>query len=162
MKLLFGGIIFLLFLLLFLSIKSVIFIFDDPVAQDFHPSPSPSPIKTSLNRDVLWNEIQDWRIKNGFKPYEVSDELCEFAALRIEDIKLDFNHSKFYERSQTLLKGRQNKWVAENLAADSSSERDVIIHWENSPSHKKNLDMNAQYSCLETSGTYAVQIFSNF
>lgn len=123
-----------------------------------HATPTPTkPI--ALDANILWNKVQGWRESQGLHPYIKDDFLCKFAIIRLEEIKTDWSHNKF---SAKRLCGDMDCTVGENLASDMVTETNALISWINSPDHLRELKYDYKYSCIETSGSYAVQIFGNY
>lgn len=111
--------------------------------------------KTELDADELLKLVQDWRISQGLPEYKVSEELCQIANVRINEIQSDFSHERFISR----YKNRTTS-ISENLGKDAYTEDSLLNAWIDSASHLEILKMNYSKSCISTSGTYAVQIFS--
>lgn len=125
---------------------------------------TPTPIITStptpvqLNAKVLFNDVNTWRIKNGYKPFMRSQELCNVAMKRIPEIKIKATHDgiwKYWNNMQFLIAG-------ENLAENFIFEEAVLNGWINSPEHYANLIKPYTYSCIETDGQYVVEEFASF
>lgn len=114
--------------------------------------------QTSVDEEILFNLVNEWRVNNNLKPLLVSEPLCDFASIRVEEIKKDFSHDKaFVHRKNTGIN------VGENLSAPftNPNEQKLLNAWLNSPTHKDNIaDDHYIYSCLKCSENYCVQIFS--
>ncbi len=118
-------------------------------------------IVKNLDEDVLWSVVNEWRSNQGLKKYIKNDLLCDIANERLKTIEEDFSHDKWKETFERFSKNRLS-YGGENLANVSDGEESTLNSWLQSPSHYKNLRYDFKYSCIETDGTYAVQIFGNF
>ena len=121
---------------------------------------TPIPTPTNLNANKLFQLVNDWRVQNGYRPFIKSDSLCKIATVRLSEIEKDFSHDgfsakRFFPNAPTGMSG-------ENLAEKYQTEKTTLNAWLNSPEHLANLKYPYKYSCIETSGTYAVQEFATF
>lgn len=121
--------------------------------------PSGLPKEIRLNETLLWNVIQTWRKKSGYKEYIKNDSLCRIAEERVKYLKdkgfSGFNHEgfhKYYDNYQSLL--------SENMTG-GINEQDALERWLSSTPHRNALERNYKYSCVAAEMDYAVQIFSN-
>lgn len=119
-------------------------------------NPETSGIKVS--EDKIWSLIQDWRIKNGFKPYIKDQYLCEIARDRSDDKVLD-NHAGFYQKYGNL-KSNNPRIITENLAALNYPQL-MLNAWLGSPPHRAALEKPYTHSCIACD-KQCVQIFSSF
>lgn len=107
----------------------------------------------SLSSEKLTKLVNEWRVKQGFQPYEKNEALCRIAEDRSKD-GLDY-HKGFREKYTGF-----PSIISEN-AATAPSETAAIYEWEYSPKHKENLSKPYRYSCIATKDNFAVQIFSS-
>lgn len=125
----------------------------------YHPLPEP---KSELDSDKLWSLIQDWRMSQNLQTYIKDQRLCKFVKVRLGEIKENFSHKGFEDRSTNNSFPFFYQELGENLAAGITYEESILFAWLNSPSHRENLDKEYKYSCLETEGFYVIQLFANF
>lgn len=129
-----------------------------PLVESQSNTPTPTPF-SGLDSDKLWSLVQNWRIKNNLQPYTKDQRLCDIANKRLAEIPNDWSHNGFYKYIYNYPK---NTYFGENLARGYTVEDTTLQDWLFSPEHRKNLNYNFRYSCIETQGTYAVQEFANF
>lgn len=121
---------------------------------------TPTPIIEGLDANILWSEINLWRVSAGLRPYHWNDGLCKYAAIRTEEIKTDWSHDKFWNYKQLAWEDLHYIVLGENLARDFTDEVTALHAWLNSPTHRNNLEYSYTDSCVVTSGGYAVQMFA--
>lgn len=113
-----------------------------------------------LDEQKLFDLVNEYRGKHQLPILEKSELLCEFAGIRIPQIKKDWSHEgalnlfEYYEKRGNL------QYMGENLAKDLDSESSAIRGWIDSLKHKENLDYPYTESCIRCEGTYCVQIFA--
>lgn len=117
---------------------------------------APSPTPRVLNEKELWSLVQEWRKENNLKAYREDAWLCAAALKRLDQIKTDWSHDGFYAMQL------RYDYVSENLGKDADDAGTLLNTWLESPSHRDNLLKPYKDSCIETEGTYAVQMFANF
>ena len=122
--------------------------------KDLRPT-IPVPTPHIFNERELWGLIQEWRLKNNFPVFVESPRLCSIATDRVDDEKFD-NHKGFWEKYGNL------EYIGENIGGDYFSEKELLLSWLNSPSHRTNLERNYTHSCLRCEDKYCVQIFGYF
>ena len=115
-----------------------------------------------LDANVLWSEINVWRINQGYKPYRLNQDLCDYGKVRIEEVKTDWSHNGFWKHETEVYNDLHYTYLGENLARDFSEEFQALNGWLNSPTHRANLDFPYTDSCVVTSGGFAVQTFASF
>lgn len=130
----------------------------------FFPRPSSAFVtassKYSLNEDSLWGIIQEWRTEHNLPTYTKSQELCDFAKVRVYEIKTDWSHQGFHR--ERFLKYLSNwKALGENLGRQFHTEDALLTAWLNSPGHRANLDAGYTHSCVIVDGEYIVHLFGN-
>lgn len=118
--------------------------------------------RETLDKNLLWNNVQEWRAKSGYSPYQRSEVLCDFAKSRLPELYFNFEHDGFDSKVQRLGDHVRFTKVAENLAKDTYSPENTLKMWLESPTHLKDLQYDYRYSCIETLGPYTIQIFANF
>jgi len=111
----------------------------------------------SINERDLFDLIQRWRYDKYLDPYVKSDAICKFAELRLQEIKADFSHDKFYSTKNPPCSSCQ---YGENIAEGYNFSEEVLNAWINSPTHLENLEKDFKYSCIKTNGFYTVHTFS--
>lgn len=120
--------------------------------------PRPSIAPRVLNPSRLWDSVQNYRLESGYKQYTEDERLCTIARKRLSEVETDWSHEGFWKYTEDF----SHNGMAENLGRDYWPESELMNAWKFSPSHKENLDKPYRYSCIETEGLYAVQIFANF
>lgn len=107
--------------------------------------------ETTAEYEKLFNE---YRMENGEKPLIFTDDLNKLAALRVEEIKIDYSHKS---------SGNFNNHLAENIINNINNNEMAISWWDMSVLHKCNmLDPDFVYTGYATDHGYAVQLFSSF
>lgn len=119
------------------------------------PTPNPSPSPFLLDADKLYSEVQQWRTNNGYDTYKTSQFTCNAADIRVKEIQTTNDHSGFYKRYDG-----QGVRISENLGNNYPSEEGMVRAWENSPTHRENLEKDYPYSCIRCLNNKCVQIFS--
>jgi uncharacterized protein YkwD len=121
-------------------------------------SPSPSPVSTSSNADLLFQMTNDYRAKMGKPAFEKEERLCKIAEQRAPDVKPEL-------ASGTLHKGFKELnlpyWATENIAAYQTMEENFKF-LSTDFIHRKAIESDAKYSCTACVGTSCSQIFSSF
>lgn len=130
----------------------------------------PQQKSLSLVEDVV-KETNQFRKSNRLAELIVKDELTKLAQKHSADMasgRVAFSHSGFEDRSQKaakVLTGTKGGF-AENVAYGSSTAKEVLNGWKNSPGHKKNILGPYKYIGVgiasDKKGTlYFTQIFVN-
>ena len=133
-----------------------------------HPIPQHKSL--SLVEDVV-KETNQFRKSNRLDALIVNNELNALAQKHSADMasgRVAFSHAGFDERSKKarkVLKGIKGGF-AENVAYGSSTAKEVLNGWKNSPRHRKNILGNYKYIGVgiasDKKGTlYFTQIFVN-
>lgn len=119
-------------------------------------------ITQTENSSGLWEVVNEYRRKHGLTVFEKDALLCEFTAVRLEDLKsrgdLD-NHEGFRNRVDKYL-GQGFNNIAENLAGGyASSDETVNEGWDKSAGHKATL-LSTEYNrgCALKGNGFAVFI----
>lgn len=113
-------------------------------------------IEFETDENELWNLVQKWRKDSGYAKTLKNQYLCTWAKKRSIEIQTDFNHNKMVEYNKSLKSG-----IGENLSKDIPNAINVLSAWLRSPTHRENLERNYKYSCIQCTGTYCVQSFSD-
>lgn len=143
---------FIIFLLLIPSISSVAiraFFAQKPQTQELVP---PQPI----DEMELLSVVNNWRINQGKTEYYSDPTLCEYADLRVEQIKSDWSHDGFY----AMQKDGSFSLLGENLSRYDYSPEYVFGEWLNSPEHRQNLERDFTHSCIRCEDNYCAHIFA--
>lgn len=111
-------------------------------------------ISKTLNADRLMTLVNTWRESQNYQPYIKHEALCKVANDRVKD-GMD-RHSGFTEKYSNY-----PSTIGENMNFTYMTEEEALAGWLHSPSHRKLLEMPMTYSCISTSGSLAIQIFSN-
>lgn len=129
--------------------------------------------KTYVDSAVVWNSVQDWRVKSNLKPYTEDPKLCKIADKRlVELLELTENgypisHASFEKDGQTYLKELNARYIGENLAhlflLSNQDDSEYLKAWLNSKVHRELLE-NTDFtnSCLKCSKTICIQVFASY
>lgn len=112
--------------------------------------------KIPINAEKLMQLVNEWRVGQGFQPYEKSGELCNIALKRSIEIQTNYSHDKFESDYASY-----PSVVQENINRGHYTELRSLTSWLDSPPHLATLEKPYKYSCIATQGNYAVQVFSN-
>lgn len=115
----------------------------------------PQLLIVGLNKDSMWQAIQNWRAQNGYGIYVENPTLCQFANQRLGHVQANWSHSGFTKLNESTYKLQQ---VSENLARGMDSPQQVLDAWSASPSHRANLERWFTSACVATDGNYVVLI----
>ncbi len=104
-------------------------------------------VKPDTMQQLEWaaaNLINEIRLENGLKPYEISGTLSAKARIKAQDMKDNgyFSHTSPtygspFAMMQTL--GISYRSAAENIAMGYRTAEAVVNAWMNSPSHRANI-----------------------
>jgi uncharacterized protein YkwD len=137
------------------------------VTDIFLPSLGYAPVLSSvitdeLDADVLFNQVNEYRISKGLNPTEVDNRLCAIAQARIPEVRKDWSHKGFEEKYSLYSELLNYRNIGENLGNRSLFYSDVFNDWTDSPSHEANMVGDYTHSCVVTDGDYAVHIFASY
>lgn len=100
-----------------------------------------------------------FRLNNGMSLPPPNQYMCNLALTRAQEIQTDFSHNGFY--SSPLIQKYKGTWD-ENLAYGFMDANRVMLAWEKSPTHLKNLEAPMKYVCFVESGKYWVMESYNY
>jgi uncharacterized protein YkwD len=109
-----------------------------------------TPEQQIAEYETLFNQ---YRADNGKEPLIFTDDLNKCAALRLEEIKVNFSHDSA---------GDITSHVAENLVKGIKNNKEALLCWIDSPGHKYNLKADYKYTGYAIGRGYAVQLFSDY
>jgi len=109
-----------------------------------------TPEQQIAEYETLFNQ---YRADNGKEPLIFTDDLNKCAALRLEEIKVNFSHDSA---------GDITSHVAENLVKGIRNNKEALLCWIDSPIHELNLLSNNVYTGYAIGKGYAVQLFSAY
>ncbi|OON84850.1 hypothetical protein BXO88_15310 [Oribacterium sp. C9] len=120
-------------------------------------------------QEEVFKLVNEARKKNGSSKLSLSDELCELANIRAEELTESFSHSRPDGSSCfTVMDGSSydDGYKGENIACGQRTPDSVMTSWLNSSGHRKNI-LNRNYSEIgvgfyeDASGyRYWVQLFA--
>lgn len=114
----------------------------------------PEQTKNLLYQESLLNQINDFRRSRGVSVVHMNSEVCNFAALRAQEISQEFSHAKFQERlNNKSFPYSSFSEVTENIAM-LDNESQLIGLWSNSPTHAENMLKDTPFVCVAKSGNY--------
>lgn len=125
------------------------------------PTPSPTPfvyVPEVADEEDLWTEVNDWKERVGGYRYIKDKKLCEYASIRVEELKKDYSHNGFrnLHRTDSFIK------LGENLSSGEEAVNVILQLWLTSPTHKANLDENFTHSCIKCEENYCVHLFGKY
>lgn len=109
-----------------------------------------TPEQQIAEYEVLFNQ---YRADKGLKPLIFLDDLNYIAALRLEEIKVNFSHDSA---------GNYGQHVAENLIKGIRNNDQALKCWDASPLHQYNMITDSVYTGYAIGDGYAVQLFSDY
>lgn len=114
---------------------------------------------TSLNSEIIFAMINDYRKSKSLAPFEKDAQLCSLAQLRAPELYNEIFvtghiHEGFYSRNIPY-------WITENMASYPTEEF-MVKWWLNSPIHRSAIEGNYTYSCGACSGTSCTQLFTSY
>lgn len=93
----------------------------------------------SAYAEGVLDAVNENRASYGLAPLTLSEDLCEDADIRAEEIVSLFSHTRPDGSSCfTVIDGSYRR-VAENIAAGAATPEDVVEQWMNSPGHRANI-----------------------
>ena len=116
-----------------------------------------------LNEEKAFIRLNRWRSANKLAPFKKSDDLCDVAHIRVQQIETDFSHDKFLNRNY-----QRSYIMSENIAYGQDSEDELIWQWDRSPKHSQAMRGDWSHACIATAfntanyQNYAVLIMSSF
>lgn len=113
-------------------------------------APTSTPIEkveTSLNSSIIFSQVNTYRQSQGLSTLSEHDALCSLALIRAKDSVSDWSHNGFFAKAKVVQDNYGFAEVVENLVKDYS-EMEVVPAWLDSPTHKRNLDVNLKYGCI--------------
>lgn len=112
------------------------------------------PVYSSDIQKDLIAKINGYRASENLPPLIINPSTCQFAAIRVREAAVSFNHNGFYNRIKSYtLPYPKYRLVTENLAW-APNKKDPVNMWINSPSHAANLLKNTSFACVEKYGDY--------
>lgn len=116
-------------------------------------------------------EINAFRQSQGLEPLGKWEPLCDFAKIRVYEIKEDFSHAGFEERTINFGEGSVYEQfcdkdsvkctrAGENLAKGYYESKEVVQGWADSPGHRKNMLGEYNVQCVAVDGGYVVSLFA--
>lgn len=117
-----------------------------------------------VNSANIESAINEYRATRGLKSLAKLDSLCVLAEARLLEIASDFSHGGFRQRMESgeafdLYCDKCSR-IGENLARAFYTIDDLMLSWQESEKHRKNMLDNWTHQCVVTSGTYTVSLFS--
>lgn len=108
--------------------------------QTQQPLPEAAPVSAYVQEVVRLVNIE--RANAGLAPLVLDTQLCEAAAIRAQEIDIDFSHSRPDGSSGfSVLKelGISYRAVGENIAKGSPTPERVVQDWMHSAGHRANI-----------------------
>ena len=112
----------------------------------------------SLNPDVLFNIINNYRASIGLPSFQKDQAICDIARQRgpalDHEVETGTVHAGFYALNLPY-------WATENVKY-GGNEQEMFNWWMNSYIHRKAIEGDFTYSCGECYGKSCNQIFTNY
>lgn len=122
--------------------------------------PEVVPTKVPISAEIIWNQVNEWRISQGKKAYILDENICKVAQERADEITKDFGHQLFMSHINEL---KKFAYVGENLAGELKTNEDAMWGWLLSPEHHKTLEDNRYtHSCIRCTDNDCAQIFGYY
>lgn len=109
-----------------------------------------------LNSEYMFDLVNKHRENIGLHPFEQDDNLCSIAQKRATEVPSELSSGTLHQGIKSM--GLNGK-VVENAVVINSEDR-AFNWWMNSYTHRKSIEGNRKYSCIECSGKSCVQLFS--
>lgn len=99
--------------------------------------------QTSFEIELL-DLVNEDRVSKGLNALSIINEISYVASIHNDYMisKGEISHDNFEQRSESLSAGIQAISVSENVASGFNTTQGVLTAWNNSPSHKANLEGN--------------------
>lgn len=120
------------------------------------------PTPKNISSEKLWEMVNTYRTSQNLPETDTDDRLCLIARSRLPEVKVDWSHRGFEQDNGTHSKMLTYTRLGENLAKDYSTEQEILNAWINSKEHNMTMLGDYTHSCIETDGSYAVQIFAKY
>lgn len=125
-------------------------------------SPAPSPIPESkpvtLNPDIIFALVNEYRVKARLPAFEKDDQVCEIANSR----KPEFAGEIATGAIHAGMRARKLQfWISENMKY-GGNEQEMLNWWLASPIHRASIFGGYKYSCVACEGTTCNQLFTSF
>lgn len=120
------------------------------------PTTAPTTILTlnAPSGGSLLDQVNAYRASQGLGPVQTSNDTCNFAATRAQEISSNFSHDGFNSRlSNHTLPYAHWTAVTENIA-QTPNPQNVVPMWINSPGHAANMRADTPYVCIQQNGQY--------
>lgn len=142
-----------------------------PSPQPTTPTPTPwptyVPYGTFIDEDVLYELVNEWRVKNNKPRYITSETLCTMAEVRLTQLPTDPDHDGFYKLADKLVDNGTFEKVSENLITKYAgsagvNEKTMLNDWLESKLHRAAIESSYVYSCLrcDNNDGNCVQLFA--
>lgn len=112
------------------------------------------------NAAILTNRINSYRQEQGLSPFLANETVCNFALVRVQELKSNFSHEGFRQRiDNNTLPYPDYSHIAENIADTDTPERAFEL-WRNSPGHNENMLYPSTFGCIGNIGRlYTLEIW---
>ncbi|MFX0556246.1 CAP domain-containing protein [Maribacter sp. CXY002] len=106
--------------------------------------------KHSVIENELFTLVNDYRISIGLNALEFDSVTYYYAGEHTNYMisKGVMSHDNFNERASKIANRTGAEIVAENVARNYETMQEILDGWLSSPSHKKNLEGNYDYSAI--------------
>jgi len=119
----------------------------------------PATSSSSLDSDVLFNLVNQYRQKVGLAAFEKEEKLCSLASERSAEI---YNEIFVTKNMHSGLHAKNLPYsITENIIY-ANTEETALNWWLNSYVHKQSIENNYKYSCIGCSGNSCSELFTSF
>ncbi|MGS0525461.1 CAP domain-containing protein [Zobellia nedashkovskayae] len=120
---------------------------------------------SAIEQDVI-DVVNDYRVSVGLNAVEFSGVAYGYANAHNEYMISEgiISHDNFDKRASKLSVEANADFVSENLGMDYTNANDILEAWKNSPTHKKVMEGNFNYTAVsvtadENGVLYFTQLF---
>ncbi|MBP7967010.1 hypothetical protein KAZ66_01940 [Candidatus Woesebacteria bacterium] len=114
--------------------------------------------QASLNAELLFQLINDYRIQLGLSVFQKDSTICDIAKQRgpelDREVEMGTIHAGFYARNLPY-------WATENMKY-GGNEQEMLNWWLNSPIHRHAIEGDFKFACGECYGKSCNQIFTSY
>lgn len=104
--------------------------------------------------NYIMRQINAYRVSQNLSPVQVSEETCNFAKIRAQEIATNYSHDGFNARIENGTVPYEYWTKATENIARAPSYKQVFSLWEHSPPHAANMRADTPYVCVIQNGKY--------
>jgi uncharacterized protein YkwD len=111
----------------------------------------------TLNADIIFHKVNDYRIRQGLPPLEWSEDIYKIARSRESQLWGEIASGRIHAGFKAL---HLPYFATENMKF-GFSEDDVVSWWLKSPIHHHSIVGNYKYSSVTCKDHVCIQLFTN-